>query len=147
MEQNNTNNLLRVKDVIKTEESRINYLKGLFRIAESDRNKTVDEEEFIYRTADILGASYYEMWEAENHLAQEELRKIHFETGKEKTVFIMQALYMCWIDDDYSDDERTEIIAIGDELGIDLPMIMKIESWIKQGMEWMRAGAEMIGLE
>ena len=54
---------------------------------------------------------------------------------------------MCWLDDDYSDAERKEIFAIGEELGIDPSEIEGIESWVKEGIAWMRAGAELIGLE
>ena len=139
--------LLEIRDVIKTKDSRINYLRGLIRIAESDKNKTSVEEGYIYKIADILGATYSEICQVEEQPGNENLNVIRFATKPEKILFLMQALYMCWLDDDYSDAERKEIIAIGNELEIDSSKIEEIESWVKQGIEWMSAGAELIGLE
>lgn len=143
MEQIKQEKLLEIRDVIKTEESRINYLRGLIRIAESDKNKTSAEEGYIYKMAEIVGASYTEIWQAENEYP----RSIQFVTKQEKTLFLMQALYMCWLDNDYSDAERKEIIAIGNELGVDPSEIDEIESWIKRGIDWLRTGVSLLGLE
>lgn len=139
--------LLAISDVIKTEDSRINYLKGLLRIAGSDNNKTAVEDGYIYRMAEIIGASYSEIWQVEEAQENDELTVIKFDTKQEKILFLMQALYMCWLDDDYSDSERKEIFAIGDELGIESSVLKEIEAWVKHGIEWMRTGAELIGLE
>ncbi len=147
MEQIKQEKLLEIRDVIKTEESRINYLRGLIRIAESDKNKTSAEEGFIYKIAEIIGASYDEIWQAENEQESEYPLSIQFVTKQEKMLFLMQALYMCWLDDDYSDSEREEIVAIGDELGVDPSEIDSIESWIKRGIDWLRTGASLLGLE
>lgn len=147
MDQVNENKLLAIRDVIRTEDSRINYLRGLIRIAECDENKTLAEEGFISNIAEIIGASYSEILQAEE---QEEIEDsaamITFESKQEKSLFLMQALYMCWLDDDYSDAERKEIFEIGTAFGIDTAEIEKIEAWVKQGFEWMSAGAELIGL-
>ncbi len=143
MEQIKQEKLLEIRDVIKTEESRINYLRGLIRIAESDKNKTSAEEGYIYRMAEIVGASYTEIWQAENEYPL----SIQFVTKQEKMLFLMQALYMCWLDDDYSNAEREEIIAIGDELGVDPSEIDEIESWIKRGIDWLKTGASLLELE
>lgn len=147
MEQIRQDKLLEIRDVIKTEESRINYLRGLIRIAESDENKSSAEEGYIYKIAEILGASYAEIWQAENDQENEYPPSIQFVTKQEKMLFLMQALYMCWIDDDYSDAERKEITAIGAEIGIDPLEIGAIESWIKKGIDWLRTGASLLGLE
>lgn len=146
MEKRKEDKLLAIRDVIKTESSRVNYLRGLIRIAESDKNKISVEEGFIYKIADIIGASYSEIWQAEVSAETDDVTVISFATKQEKTLFLMQALYMCWLDDDYSDAEREEIIAIGNELGIDQSEIEKLESWVRQGIAWMRDGAELIGL-
>lgn len=147
MEQINGNKLLSIEDVIKTEESRVNYLRGLIRIAECDENKSSAEEGYICKIADIIGASYSEIWQAEQQEENDDSPKITFETKQEKSLFLIQALYMCWIDNDYSNAEREEIIAIGSDLGIDRKEIETIESWVKQGIEWLSTGAELIGLE
>lgn len=146
MEKHKEDRLLAISDVIKTEDSRINYLRGLMRIAESDKSKTSVEEGYIYKIAEILGASYSEIWQAEEQLENDNPVTIRFATKQEKTLFLMQALYMCWLDDDYSDAEREEIMAIGNELGTDPSKIEEIELWIKQGIEWMHVGAELIEL-
>ncbi len=139
--------MLGIKDVINTEDSRINYLRGLIRIAESDNDKSSEEEGFIYKIAEIAGASYSEILKAEEKQYIEGHARIHFETKTEKLLFLMQALYLCWIDDDYSDAERAEIIAVGNELGITQFEIDEVESWVKQGIDWMKTGAELLRLE
>ena len=147
MSTTNYNKLLEIRDVIRTEESRINYLRGLIRIAECDKNKTAGEEEYIYKIAEVIGASYSEIMQAGDYQEDNESAGIHFETDQEKMLFLMQALYLCWVDDDYSEAEQEEIITIGEELGIDRQEITAVESWIKQGMEWMETGAELLKLE
>ena len=147
MDQINNNKLIAVRDIIRTEDARINYLRGLIRIAECDENKTSAEEGYIYNIAELIGASYSEIWQAEDKEETDDSVEIKFETKQEKSLFLMQALYMCWLDDDYSDAERNEIFAIGTGLGIEKKEIEAIESWIKRGIEWMGTGAELIGLK
>lgn len=143
----NERRLFGIRDVVKTEESRINYLKGLIRIAESDNNKTAVEEGYINKIAEIFGATYSEIWKAETQNSDESSKEIYFETKQEKILFLMQALYLCWLDDEYSNLEKSEIITISDELGIEASELVEIESWIKQGIEWMEAGAKLLRLE
>ena len=147
MEYSKESKLLAIRDVIKTEDSRINYLRGLMRIAECDKNKSSTEADYIYKIAKILGASYSEIWQAEEQKENEDSIGISFATKPEKSLFLMQALYMCWLDNDYSNAEREEILKIGNDLGFELTEIETIESWIKRGIVWMRDGAELIGLE
>lgn len=147
MERLKEGKLLEIRDVIKTEDKRINYLAGLIRIAECDNNRASVEEGYIYNIAELLGASYTEVLKAGEILENGKRQEIHFETKQEKVLFLMQALYMCWLDNSYSDSEREEIVAIGDELGIHSSELAEIESWVKQGIDWMRVGAEMLGLE
>lgn len=146
MEQGKDHKLLEVRDVINTEGSRINYLRGLIRIAESDNDKSMVEIGYIDKIAEIIGASHAEIWQAEKQQENNKLEGIKFTTKQQKVLFLIQALYLCWLDDDYSDAEREEIIAIGNELEINLSEIEQIEAWIKQGIEWMRSGAELIGI-
>ena len=146
MEKIKDNAFFGIRDVIKTEDSRINYLRGLIRIAECDKNKTSEEEAYIYNIAELLGASYSEIWQAESK-PKDDSEKIRFETEQEKLMFIMQASYLCWVDDDFSDAEREEILTIGEELGVDASEIADIESWVKQGIEWMGAGAKLLKME
>lgn len=147
MEQVNENKLLAIKDIIKTEESRINYLRGLIRIAECDENKSPAEEGYICRIAEIIGASPSVIWQAEQQEESDDFSEINFKTKQEKSLFLIQALYMCWIDNDYSDAEREAIITLGINFGIDQTEIESIESWVKQGIDWMKAGSELIGLK
>lgn len=147
MEKLKVDKLLRIGDVIKTEDARINYLRGLIRIAECDKSKTSDEEGYIYKIAEIIGSSYSEIWKAQESWGSDLCTEVHFASSQEKTLFLMQALYLCWLDDDYSETERKEIIEIGNELGISPAEIEKIEAWIKQGIEWLGDGAEMLRLE
>lgn len=146
MEQSKEQKLLTIRDVINTQESRINYLRGLIRIAESDNDKSTVENGYIYKIAEIIGASHSEIWQAEKQQENNKLERIKFTNKQEKALFLIQALYMCLLDDDYSDAEREEIIAVGNELEVDLSEIEQIEAWIKQGIEWMRSGAELIGI-
>ena len=147
MRKQKVDELLKISDVIKTEDARINYLRGLIRIAECDKNKTSDEEGYIYKIAEILGSSYSEIWKAEEKQRPDFCTEVHFATSQEKTLFLMQALYLCWLDDDYSETERKEIAEIGNELGVSPAELGEIEAWIKQGIEWLGAGAELLRLE
>ena len=143
----NERKMFGIRDVVKTEESRINYLKGLIRIAESDNNKTSVEEGYIHKIAEIFGATYSEIWKAESQNSDDASKEIYFETRQEKILFLMQALYLCWLDDEYTNLEKIEIIKISEELGVEASELVEIETWIKRGIEWMEAGAKLLRLE
>ena len=97
MEQSKENKLLAVRDVINTEDSRVNYLRGLMRIAESDNDKSTVETGNIDKIAEIIGASHSEIWQAEKQQENNKLEGIKFTTKQEKVLFLIQALYMCFI--------------------------------------------------
>ena len=61
--------------------------------------------------------------------------------------FIVQAVQLCWIDDDYVEVERIEMRTISNELNISLKSLEKVEAWVEEGMKWNKKGDELLKLK
>lgn len=136
-----------INSILLTKESKINFLKGIIRIAKCDGVK--DENEFVFyqQAAISLGLDrdsvglLDEAWESENEI------KIFFETTHEKMFFFIQGIQLCWIDGRYDLKEKQEIRNLAEELGISYNAIEKVEDWVKEGIEWNNKGEELLQLK
>ncbi|MBD5507482.1 MAG: hypothetical protein HDR05_05415 [Lachnospiraceae bacterium] len=137
---------MEIKEVLQTREARVNFLKGLIRLAQADG--IVDENEFVfYRQVAVV----LELGEAEVECLEklkDETNEItfHFETDREKMFFLVQAVQLCWVDNDYSDTERNEIRDMCQEMGISVEALEKVEQWVSEGMEWNKRGEALLEL-
>lgn len=138
---------MRVEDVLTTTESKLNFLKGLIRVAKSDSVLTETELNFYKQAACSMGLSEGDIESLDKCWTN--LEKIHFQfkTSKEKMFFIIQAVQLCWIDDDYAEAERTEMRIISEELNISLKSLKQVEAWVEEGMKWNKKGDELLNLK
>ena len=137
---------MEIKEVLQTREARVNFLKGLIRLAQADG--IVDENEFVfYRQVAVV----LELGEAE----VESLEKLkdgineitfHFETDREKMFFLIQAVQLCWVDNNYSDMEREELRDMCQEMSISVEALEKVEQWVSEGVEWNKRGEALLEL-
>lgn len=137
---------MEIKEILQTNEARVNFLKGLIRLAQADG--VVDENEFVfYRQV----AAVLELGEAEVE-SLERLKDgtieitVNFETDREKMFFLVQAVQLCWVDNDYSDAERKEIQDMCQEMDISVEALEKVEHWVSEGMEWNKRGEALLEL-
>lgn len=137
---------MEIKEILQTNEARVNFLKGLIRLAQADG--VVDENEFVfYRQV----AAVLELGEAEVE-SLEKLKDgtieitVNFETDREKMFFLVQAVQLCWVDNNYSDAERKEIQDMCQEMDISVGALEKVEQWVSEGMEWNKRGEALLEL-
>lgn len=137
---------MEITEILQTNEARVNFLKGLIRLAQADG--VVDENEFVfYRQVAVV----LELGEAEVE-SLEKLKDgtneitVNFEADREKMFFLVQAVQLCWVDNNYSDAERKEIQDMCQEMNISGEALEKVEQWVSEGMEWNKRGETLLEL-
>lgn len=137
---------MNIKEILQTKEARISFLKGLIRLAIADG--VVDEREFaFYRQAAIA----LELGE-EDILALEKVKSdgnaitLEFETDREKMFFLIQAVQLCWVDNNYSEAEQNELRSICREIAISEEALKAVEAWAQEGVEWNKRGETLLEL-
>lgn len=135
-----------IKEILVTKEARVNFLRGLIRLANVDGH--VDESEFIFyrQAASVLGLGEQEILELEKLGGGEDTITFNFETDKEKMFFLIQAVQLCWVNDDYSELERKDMRKICHELNISMETLEEVEKWALEGYEWNKRGETLLEL-
>lgn len=137
---------MELKSILKTEDARINFLKGLIRLSKCDGKSSEEELQFYFYAAKALELNEQQIHELESAWKSDDKLEISFETSEEKMFFFIQAIQLCWIDDSYADVERTEIREIANTLGISLDAIQQVENWVHEGILWNKAGDKLLKL-
>lgn len=135
-----------VKEILKTEEARKNFLKGLIRISKADGNTSLEERQFFTQAALALEISQEVIEILEKTWDEGEIF-VDFKTKYESLFFIREAIQLCSVDGVYDENEQHEIRSFGEELGIKVETIEAIEAWVREGLEWQARGNELLELE
>lgn len=135
-----------IKEILVTKEAKVNFLRGLIRLANA--NGCVDESEFVFyrQTAVALGLDEREIVDLERLGGVDSKICFNFETDKEKMFFLVQAVQLCWVDNDYSMPEREDMRNICQELNISIEALEAVEKWAYEGIEWNRRGKALLEL-
>lgn len=135
-----------IKEILQTKEGRVNFLKGLIRLANADG--VVDESEFaFYRQAAIaLELGEEEIMALEKTKSEEHEITLEFKTNREKMFFLIQAVQLCWVDNNYSEAERKELRNICQEIAISEESLKAVEVWAEEGVEWNKRGETLLEL-
>lgn len=135
-----------IKEILQTKEGRVNFLKGLIRLANADG--VVDESEFVfYRQAAIaLELSEEEILALEKAKSEKHEITLEFKTDREKMFFLIQAVQLCWVDNNYSEAERKELRDICQEIAISEESLKAVEVWAQEGVEWNKRGETLLEL-
>lgn len=135
-----------IKMILQTKKSRISFLKGLIRLANADG--VVDESEFVfYRQAAIaLELDEEEIIALEKVKGEGHEIMLDFGTDREKMFFLIQAVQLCWVDNNYSDSEQEELRNICREIAISEESLKVVEAWAQEGVEWNKRGEALLEL-
>lgn len=133
-------------DILHTEESKLNFIKGLIRLAKADGIIDSNEIVFYKQVAVGLGMSNNSINEIEYFHNTDEKICFSFSSNEEKMFFIIQAVQLCWMDNEYVDSERQEMRSICKELGISEEALIQVEKWVQQGVEWNKSGDKLLYL-
>ncbi|MBD5503553.1 MAG: hypothetical protein HDR09_07365 [Lachnospiraceae bacterium] len=135
-----------IMEILQTREARINFLKGLIRLAKADG--IVDEKEFaFYQQAAIsLQLGEEEILTLDKIKSEEHKIALDFETDREKMFFLIQAVQLCWMDNNYSEAEQKELRTICQEIAISEEALKAVEAWAQEGVEWNKRGETLLAL-
>lgn len=138
---------MNIREILKTEESKLNFLGGLIRLAKIDGSVSEDEKIFFSQVAVQLEMKEKTISLLESYWSSEDKINVKFETKRESLFFIQQAVQLCAMDGVYNDKEKREIRLLGKELSLLESSIEKIETWVEDGLKWQALGETLIGIE
>lgn len=141
-------------EIFNTEYSRINFIKGLIQLAssvEENVNKDINrEKEFNFLESFLVQFNINQ--EGQENIknfvnSDEKITNIKFETKKQAIAFFIEAMNLCYIDNEFQPEEKGLMNTISDKLGISKESIMKIEDWILRGKKWSSEYFDLLNLE
>ena len=137
---------MRIEDILKTEESKLNFLKGIIRVSKCDG--ILAKEEQMYMNQIAIGFNFSEASKdiLKKCYESDETISVNFDTKREKNFFLMQSIQLSWIDGNYSDEEKIETRKIASELGVEEEKVIKIEAWVQEGVEWNKRGDLLVDM-
>ena len=123
-----------IDGILLNDGAKINFIKGLIRVAKADG--VVEDEEYVFYMdmAEAFKLDEKAVEELDEYRKSDKKDPVIFETTKEKIYFIVQAIKQAWSDNNYTQDEKDELTAIAQEMGISCDVLEKIEK-ISAGRE------------
>lgn len=141
-------------EIFNTEQSRINFIKGLTQLAssveETDNGNVNREKEFNFleNFLSLFNISKEGQESIKNFInSDEKIVNIKFDSKKQAIAFFIEAMNLCYIDDEFQVQEKELIFNIADKLKITKESIIKIEEWILQGKRWSNEYFNLLDLE
>lgn len=133
--------------ILVTKDSKINFLRGLIRLAKCDSILDDRELGFYYQAAYSMGLDENDTKEINLWIETSDKLEVNFETIREKMFFFVQAVQLCWIDEEYKEIEKEEMRILANELGISIESLEKVEQWAYEGIIWNNKGNELLDLK
>lgn len=137
---------MKIEEILVTNNAKSNFLKGLIRVAKSDGVVDKDEFAFFQQAAQGLGLEKQDIDNLENCWKADEKIEFMFNTSKEKMFFFIQAIQLCWVDDNYTEVEKQEMRSIANELGISFTALETVEKWAYEGIVWNKKSNDLLEL-
>lgn len=128
----------------ETNKDKLNYLKGLIRIAKSDRNIDPEEKRYYLIAASNMQLSNEEIQEIDSLWNENDKINISFSTRYDELFFLQEAIQLSFIDGKYDAAEKEEIKLIAKEWGIAQEDLDEIQAWVIEGLEWKKRGEDML---
>lgn len=119
---------------------RINYMKGLIRVAKCNGVVELSEKQYINLIAQRLNLDM----DIEGLLSGKEAICLSFSNRYEALLFLQESMQLCVVDGSFDDVEQNELISISEEIGLGREAYNKLYDWIKAGLEWQSQGKELI---
>lgn len=136
-----------VNRILVTRESKINFLKGLIRIAKSDGKNSVEEKNYFRQSAFAMELAKEDADYLEDFWDEKDKIEIDFANSEEKMFFLIQAIQLCWVDGGYLESEKQEMKFIASELNVSEEALEKVEEWAYEGICWDRKGEALLQLK
>lgn len=128
--------MINLFDILTTEKSRVNFMKGLVYISKSEEisegtNGINPEEMEALKTAmKTLSISEEEKANIEKLINSKEINlDIEFDNERQALFFMRQAIQVCYAEGCYSQAEKNMIYKMGQMIGVSNDKIKEIEDW------------------
>ena len=138
---------MNINEILTTEQSKINFLKGLIFLSKIDGNTDENERLFFTNASLSLNLTQESLKELDKCWTIEKPIAPNFETNKEKIFFFIQAIQLCNIDSTYTIEEKNLIRSYANSLNFSLDFILKIEDWVERGLKWQKEGNDFLNME
>lgn len=136
-----------IQEIYPTLDERVNFMKGLVRVSRADSKITEEEAMFFINAASNLELSETQISFLKSALHDQSMSlPMDKQTKKQSLFLIKEAIQLCFVDGHFSDSERAELGKIGAELSISSDEISSIEMWVREGIEWVKRGDELISI-
>lgn len=137
-----------INRILAEKEDKVNFLKGLIRVANADGVQ--DNSEIVYYNyiSTALGLNTEDLAEIDT-VWNEDSRgiKLNFTSDEVKMFLFIEAIQLCWLDNSYADAERKEIRAIANELNVSEESIKAVEAWVEEGISWRERGINLLAFK
>ena len=134
-------------EILKTEQSRCNFIKGLVRIAKSDGVISDEESQYFMTAAASIGLGKEQMEEVSKCIGTDDIISVSFDSNAEKLLFFRECIQLCAVDDIYTENERAEVRVLAASMRVPESVIAQIESWVEEGMTWKERGNDLLKIE
>lgn len=128
--------MINMFDILTTEKSRINFIKGLVyiskaeEISEGSNGVNIEEMEALKSAMQTLSISEKEKAKLEKLIYSKEINlDIEFDNERQSLFFIREAIQVCYAEGCYSKAEKDMIYKMGQMIGISNDKIKEIEDW------------------
>ncbi len=145
---------MELTNMYRTEDERVNFLKGIIRLARVDGVVEESERTFFHNLLAALAISpeaagkLVQLLDADLTLdAVKDRIRISFPEKQQAIFFIEEAVQLCCIDGTYHEKEQAEMRILAQELGVSLSLLEQIEEWVQEGMAWQARGEAFLFAE
>lgn len=133
-----------MKTVFNQQQDKVNYLKGLIRLAKCNGVVDSREQEYYSLAAKGMGlndneiAFLNQLWDSEEKIS------LVFTNKYDAVFFLQEGVQLCAIDGTFDDIEKMELKLIAEEVGICVEDYRRIEKWVLEGLAWRKKGEMLV---
>lgn len=133
-----------VKDILKSEESRRDFIIGLVAFAKANGDVDENEQMFFQQAAAALELDQKSLDAVNESWTNNEMPTIKFENAVEKRFFLREAVQLSCVDGSYDAEEKKLAEKYAKELDIPESELRAIEKWVADGIKWQALGEKLI---
>lgn len=137
-----------LNEIYVSNHSKMSFLKGLINLAKVDGQIEESEIDILKNVAITMGLDYENIITLEmDARSDQNLIELNFDNKKQALLLIREGIQLCYIDGKYEASEKRMINIFAEILKISDVSVHKVESWVKEGIEWSDRGKLLLDLE
>jgi uncharacterized tellurite resistance protein B-like protein len=134
-----------IHTLYSSNEERLNFIKGLVRIARSDNKISPEEEVFFINASQGLALEESQINKLKEAIVDTSILLPVTFPKKEQSIFLLkEAIQLCFIDGRYSDLEKVEVTKLAKELNVSPIAVVELEEWVQEGIAWTQRGDNLL---